>query len=116
MDYRERKRLEHEIDRGVPNVGIYKVDPEGLERENRSPIFKGAVSGFGLACPAALAYIGFDIFDPSPRHVSPADEAVMALIMAGGPVIGALFGWVVSKYVPTRGKPKATTSVVKRDH
>lgn|GEM_PF-4914506 len=105
MDRREQKRLEYEIDRGVRNVGIYKVDPEGLERENRSPIFKGAVSGFGLACSAALAYSGVNIFDPSPRHVSASDDVVMLLIIAGGTVIGAAAGWLASKVVPTRRKP-----------
>ena len=42
MDYRERKRLEHEIDRGVPNTGIRKVDGDALEKENRSALVKGA--------------------------------------------------------------------------
>lgn len=115
MDRREQKSLEDEINRGVRNVGIYKVDPEGLEKENRSPIFKGAVSGFGFACPVALAYVGvYSIFDPSPRYVSSGDQVVMVLILAGGAVMGALFGWLVSK-APTRGKPKGTTAVVKRD-
>ena len=116
MDDRERKRLEDEINRGVPNTGIYKVDPDGLEKENRSPIFIGASSGFGLGCSVALAYVGvYSIFDPSPRYVSTSDHVMMLLIMAGGAVMGALFGWLVGKYVPTRRKPKGTTSVVKRD-
>ena len=34
MDRRERKQLKDKIDRGVRNVGIYKVDGDALEREN----------------------------------------------------------------------------------
>ena len=51
MDYRERKRLEDEINRGVPNVGIRKVDGDALEKENRSPIVIGAGIGFGFSGP-----------------------------------------------------------------
>lgn len=110
MDRREWKRLKDEINRGVRNIGIYKVDGDALERENRSPIYKGAVVGFGLACPAALAYVGvYSIFDPSPRHVSSEDNVVMVLIMAGGTVMGATFGWLVRKFVPTRRKPPKDT-------
>jgi len=106
MDHRERKRLEYEIDHGVRNAGIYKVDEGGLERENRSPIFKGAVVGFGLAVNVALAYAGvYSIFDPSPPRLSPGDNVVMLLIMAGGTAMGATFGWLVRKFVPTRRKP-----------
>jgi hypothetical protein len=108
MDRRERKRLEDEINRGVRNVGIYKVDGDALERENRSPIFKGAVLGFGLAVNVALAYVGvYSIFDPPPPRLSPDDDAlVMGLIMAGGTVMGATFGWLVNKVVPKRRKSR----------
>ncbi len=70
MDRREQKRLEYEIDRGVRNVGICKVDPEGLERENRSPIFKGAVVGFGVAVNVALAYAGATAYSTHRHRVS----------------------------------------------
>src|ERR1043165_9440493 len=114
MDYRERKRLEDEINRGVPNVGIYKVDGEAYERENRSPIFKGAVAGFGLATNVALAYVGVDlysIFPRSPRRpTTDGDELVMVLIMAGGTVLGAVAGWLYRKFVPTRRKPKGASA------
>src|ERR1044072_1823488 len=103
MDRRERKRLKDEINRGVRNIGIYKVDGDAFEREDRVPIDKCAVVGFGLGVNVAFAYVGvYSIFDPSPRHLSTEDNVVMALIMAGGTVMGATFGWVVRKYVPTR--------------
>ena len=110
LDRGEWKRLRDEINRGVPNTGIYKVDGEGLERENRSPIFKGAVVGFGLGANAALAYVGvYSIFDPSPGYISSNDNVVMLLIWTGVTVIGATFGWLYDKYVPTRRKPPKST-------
>ncbi len=54
MDRRERKRLKDEINRGVRNAGIYKVDGDALERENRSPLFKGDRFSLSRASPSTL--------------------------------------------------------------
>ena len=105
MDRRERERLQDEIDRGVRNVGIYKVDGDALERENRSPIFKGAAVGFGLGGSICVAYFRSDP-NRSPLGLF-LDDYVLAglLIWVGGTVVGAALGWLYRQSVPTRRKP-----------
>ena len=99
MDRREQKRLEDEINRGVRNVGIYKVDGDALEKENRSPIFKGAGIGIGLSGPLGIGYLQTTPFwRSSPLGLFPDDYVLVALgIIAAGPVIGAAIGWQASK-------------------
>jgi hypothetical protein len=106
MDYRERKRLEDEIDRGVPNVGIRKVEEGALERENRSPLVKGGAIGFSLGGAAGVAYVQSNsIFNRSPLGLFLDDYVLVMLgIIAGGTLMGAAGGWLFNKVVPKRGK------------
>lgn len=106
MDYRERKRLKDEINRGVPNTGIYKVDPDGLERENRSPIVIGGGIGLGISGPLGIGYMRSEGFwRSSPLGLFPDDYILVALgIMAGGALIGGALGWLYIRAVPTRRK------------
>lgn len=127
MDRKERKRLEHEINRGVPNVGIRKVEEGALERENRSPLVKGGAVGFSIGGAAGVAYLqNTSIFNRSPLGLFLDDYVLVGLlIIAVGTFIGAGLAWMVKE--GSFGKPpkdtrpeqslssKGTTSVLKRD-
>lgn len=107
MDRRERKRLRDEINRGVRNAGIYKVDGDALAKENRSPLVIGGGIGLGLGGSWGIGYMQSDAFGrSSPLGLFPDDYLLVALgIIAGGAVIGAALGWLLSKVVPVRRKP-----------
>ena len=108
MDRREWKRLKDQINRGMGNVGIYKVDGDALRRENRSPLVKGGVVGFTMGGIASVAYIRTNpLHNRSPLGLFLDDYAlVWLLIWTGGTLIGAAIGWLISNAVkPPKNSP-----------
>jgi hypothetical protein len=107
MDRRERKRLENEIDRGMLNAGIRKVEEGAYERESRLPQVKGGAVGLSLSGPVAIYYgnhVG--VFGMSPLGLFRDDYVLVMLgIVVGGTLLGAVLGWLVDKVVPKRAKP-----------
>jgi hypothetical protein len=106
MDRRERKRLEDEINRGVRNVGIYKVDEGAYERENRSPLVKGGSIGFGLGGAVGIAYgRSVGVHGQTPIGLFVGDYVlVMFGIIAGATVFGALLARELDKAARKREK------------
>ena len=111
MDRRERRRLEHEIDRGTLNVGIRKVEDGAYEKESRLPLVKGGGVGFGLGGAVAVSYARqVGVHGQSPLGLFVDDYVlVMFGIVAAGTVMGALLAWLASKAAPTRGKSPQDT-------
>lgn len=99
MDRRERKRLEDEINRGVPNTGIRKVDGTALAKENRSPLVKGGGAGLTLGAVAGVAYLKqTDLFHRSPLGLFPDDYIIVFFaIIVGGMAAGAAIGWLIAR-------------------
>ncbi len=110
MDDAERKRLEDEINRGVPNIGIYKVEEGALEREKRSPLVKGGAVGLGLGGYFGVAYLqAHGLYDRSPLRLFQDDYVLVGLlIIAVGTFIGAGIAWMVKE--GSFGKPPKDTS------
>ena len=103
MDRRERQRLKNEIDRGMLNVGIRKVEEGAYEKENRSPLVKGGGVGLGIGGAIGIAYAqSVGVFHRSPLGLFPDDYVlVMFAIIAAATAAGALLGKVTSE----PGKP-----------
>ena len=99
MDDEERKRLEDEINHGVRNVGIYKVDGDALEKENRSALVKGGAVGFSIGGAAGVAYMqNTSWFNTSPLGLFIDDYVLVALlIVAVGTFAGAGLAWMVKE-------------------
>lgn len=106
MDYRERKRLEDEINRGTLNVGIHKVEEGAYERESRLPVVAGGTVGLSLGGSVAVGYGGnVGVFGMSPLGLFSDDYVLVMLgIVVAGTVLGALIACGLSKIVPTRRK------------
>lgn len=106
MDYRERKRLEDEINRGTLNVGIHKLEEGAYERESRLPVVVGGTVGLSLGGSVAVGYgRGVGVLGMSPLGLFSDDYVLVMLgIVVAGMVLGALIASGLSKIVPTRKK------------
>ena len=99
MDRSEQERLEDDINRGVRNVGIYKVDKGALEKENRSPLVKGGGIGLGIGGMVAVAYgQNVGVHGMSPLGLFSDDYVLVMLgMIIGATAMGALIAMEIGK-------------------
>ena len=101
---RDKKGLRDEINQGVPDTGIYKIDDKGFERESRSPVYKGIVGGMAVGLSLGGLYANYH--SPLEIFAVPGDIGLVLFgFLAAGSAIGGAFMWLVSKGSRNEAKP-----------